>query len=794
MKATKYTNPNFKFHTDSRSASLTPYLDVVHAGIVGVCNEFDIKLHQEDLQWLVDHGGRFQRYIHPHTSDYKKTVQSRANANKPIEEVKDRVLRTRHKILGEQSPRFSSRISENSYRDCMEAHLHQFWNFLAITGDYLSMLILLPHPPEHCPSVDYASVKKYVLHTFQFPNRPLYSSWDTTDQADRVKDINGSPMTTQGGKQCPTSFYNFFAALTALHSTYAKMQNSMYCNQCEACLSLYKAAKDRFTSSGNTTPHPASTPPCPCHTGQGPNRYIPYGNPMQAEIHKQVVAYVSKTCAERNWITKSAAPLLPCDMLKLHSYMASQNYSLEYLARYTMILGAIHCAGRFDEYSDIKVEHFNCLHNLFEIRNNKVVSIAQNVLGKTDKKWYPYRIAFADNCPKLCYLRHLLIYVHCLNLTSEDDSYVYPNPDAFINLDTSSPNSFVLNVPYEKFLTWMNDITGNPKDHIKPHSTRASFYLWWVLAGGNIAIAPRNARHGTRENSEKYQQDAFIQRDFILRDPFLRTSNPVPPAYDRLMSHAGHSIHRLNNMSMGSCPHIKTLREVASLYVTNTLLVGENSEHYRNAAYLLHKSYQTSSVIKSPYDELLSMISALPNETGSPMKAALQKLWVTMEHHYWVEFSKRYPLMVPTQVRNPNTTQTPSTDSPHHFLVIRKVPGSQHYTMETTNPPKGPAKLSRYMFDILLDVISLDKSEEKTNFQKFEDQKFKLDIGRSTSYSNGSKKTVEGCCRNFWRRKGMNNFGACLTKHYNMDYSKFWEEKGESFSTKYICSTCEQEK
>jgi hypothetical protein len=559
------------------------------------------------------------------------------------------------------------------------------------------------------------------------------------------------------------------------------MQNSSYCKQCSACLDLYKSAKATFSNNGNTGPHPAATPPCPPHSGQGPNRYIPYGNPINTNVHKQLVGWIQKTCGERDWVTKSAAPLLPCDMLKLHSYMSSQNFSLEYLAQYTMILGAIHSAGRFDEYSDIKCEHFHCLHHLFEIRNNKVVSIAQHVFGKTDKKWYPYRIAFADNCPKLCYLRHLLIYAHCMNLSPDDECYLYPHPTAFSNLETSSTNFFGMNVRYKEILNWMNNITGNPKDHIKPHSTRSTFYLWWILAGGTVAVAQRNARHRAFEIAQKYAQDAYIQRDLIMKDDYLRTSNPVPPAYDRVMTNAGHSIHRLNQMSRGSCPHIKTLVDAARLYVTNTLLVSPNNEHYRNPAYLIHKSYQTSSLQKSPYDELLSMISALPNETGSPLKAALQKMWAAMDHHYWLEYSKRFPLGLTQQGRPLQSSQTSTSVPPQPFLVIRKEHGNSWYTFETTNPPKGTDKLARFMFDIVLDVISLDKSEEKTDYQKFEECKSQLFINRINNKAQKGK--------NFWMKKGMNQFGKCLTQHYNMDFSKFWEERRDSFSSKkYQCS------
>ena len=118
--------------------------------------------------------------------------------------------------------------------------------FLAIMSDYLSMLILLPHPPQDCPSVNHNNVREFLLHTFLFPNKPLYQVWDSTQDSDRVKDRNGVPMITQGGKESPTSFNNMFSALRILHSNYAEMENCMYCRQCQSCLELCKLAKTTY--------------------------------------------------------------------------------------------------------------------------------------------------------------------------------------------------------------------------------------------------------------------------------------------------------------------------------------------------------------------------------------------------------------------------------------------------------------------------------------------------------------------------------------------------------------------
>jgi hypothetical protein len=123
---------------------------------------------------------------------------------------------------------------------------------------------------------------------------------------------------------------------------------------------------------------------------------------MNTHEQKQLVKYIDTTNKNRDYKSQSAAPLFPCDILRIHSHMESQEYPLSLLARYTMVLGAIYYGGRFDEYSEIQMCDFNKAHHLFEVNNNKIVAIAQLIKGKRDQAWYTYQVCFADNVPKLC--------------------------------------------------------------------------------------------------------------------------------------------------------------------------------------------------------------------------------------------------------------------------------------------------------------------------------------------------------------------------------------------------------
>jgi len=789
-KATSYSNASYKHSTDTRSKALKEHLLAVHAGITQVCNDFNIQCNSDDMSWLLEHKGHFQKYIHPNTPQYKEVVQAKKYANQDIDDVKRSLLEKQHTLLGEHSPRWSGRVMKDSYRDVCEVALVQFWNFLAITGDYMSMLLLLPHPPAACPSISLDSLRSCILHHFHYPNQHLYKYWDSREDSERVKDRHGVPMKTQGGKYSPHGHGNLCSALKILHGRFAKMQNNMYCSQCKTCLSLFKTALSNHRNHG-VPEYPSTIDPCPSHTGEGPNRFCPYGNPMVTDSIKQLYTYIEKTCSKRKYQCVPAAPILPCDMLKLHSLMYSQGYPLETLARYTMILGAIHSASRFDEYSDIKCRDFNCVSHLFEIRSNRIVSIAQEVFGKRDERWYTYRIAFADSVPKLCYLRHLLIYVHCANLSKDDDCYLYPQQQHLSQLDSSVENCFKEdNVHYAEILKWMNDHLGSPgatiNNNVKPHSPRSSFYLWWILAGGLVVLAQRNARHVGPEMAMKYSQDAFIKKDLIMRDPYLRASNPVPPAYDRLMTDRGHQIHRIHQMSQTANTTLKTLKEVAELYVTHTLLVDSDSPHYRNPSYLLERSYQTASLQNNPYQKLLGLVSSLPPNHAVPMKKAVTEMFNEMHRYYWDKFQKE---LSGSRTAPQHQFQTQTTVPPevvHHppsnnMYILTRVDNNPKYVFNSNTNRLSKSQVARYMYDIVKDVINITPpSDDTTNFDRWNKGRFEVDV-----FKKGST------LKSFWTKRGMLPFAECIIQHYDLDFDRFWESKSASFqrNSAYKC-TC----
>jgi hypothetical protein len=99
-----------------------------------------------------------------------------------------------------------------------------------------------------------------------------------------------------------------------------------------------------------------------------------------------------------------------------HDLDSSVHYNMWDLQNSVMLLGGIYTAGWFDGYHDLDMSDFSECSGLFDMSEHKINSLAQRVKKKTDKVWHQYLLYFNDACPKMCYLCHLLVFVHCAYL------------------------------------------------------------------------------------------------------------------------------------------------------------------------------------------------------------------------------------------------------------------------------------------------------------------------------------------------------------------------------------------
>jgi hypothetical protein len=609
-----FSDAHYLWSTDVRSKQLVPqYLSSVEAGIKQAAQDLRLTLNPDDVAWLHDHQGRFQMYIPLSSSHYKTKVTSVQMKGKLASAIAEHCLTKLHQVVG-SSKRFCRGAGVGNYQASMETALRGFWNFLAMIGAYQCMLILLPHPPIECCSVSTRSLKAYLLHKFLPHNTPLHESWDLGDAA--VFDIHNRHILCQGTVQNKDGFDCILAAITHLHDENAKrLYSAGYVLQCSFCFSKFKQGVE-----GNSR-----FVPCDHHAG-GQSKYCCMGNPSTSKTIKSLVDWLDKESQRRGYEVKEKSFILPQDLLSLQAYVASVNYNMWDFQNYVVLLGGIHTAGRFDGYSDLHLEDFNHCKALFDISDLGIKSLAQRVKEKCDSLWHQYLLFFNDACPKMCYLRHLLVFVHCAHLGEEGP--VFTEEEELKHSDYSTPNHWSRVLDKEKFGSWLQDrVVQNFEEgelmDIGVHSPRATFYLFFILSGGGFYDAMRNARHQTEHQARKYHRDAVACMDKLIA---LGDLPSFPPWRDTLVHKKGGVQKRLIQLSptRKEVPHLKA---AAELFVQSMLHISSAHAKYRDPKFLLEIAYKIN-------------FSSPPCSTvGGDMRLAIKSLPVQHQAFMNLQFS-----------------------------------------------------------------------------------------------------------------------------------------------------------
>lgn len=114
--------------------------------------------------------------------------------------------------LGVDSTRFRNRPMAASTRENYEGKFRQLWKYLAIKGDYESMLMLLVVPPQHCPSMNAHSLEEFFKFKRQAPGSPLNDVY-----GNQVYDIMGNPIMCDGRWNTPF-MASYKAGISDLHA------------------------------------------------------------------------------------------------------------------------------------------------------------------------------------------------------------------------------------------------------------------------------------------------------------------------------------------------------------------------------------------------------------------------------------------------------------------------------------------------------------------------------------------------------------------------------------------------
>lgn len=148
-------NPLFIWSPDVRNPHLQEkFLSRVNAGILRCAAANNLELHKNDKAWLLQHGGRYEMYK-PRTDKIREQKCYKNMSDNRIDALMTKRLHTRFAT----SPRlFNHNIAKTTAQN-YEGCLRGFWNFLAMTGRFEDMIMLLVHPPPDRPSVSLESIE-----------------------------------------------------------------------------------------------------------------------------------------------------------------------------------------------------------------------------------------------------------------------------------------------------------------------------------------------------------------------------------------------------------------------------------------------------------------------------------------------------------------------------------------------------------------------------------------------------------------------------------------------------------
>lgn len=633
---------HFRFSLDVRSPALiSEYLPRVLTGIREVAERLNIAIPESNYAWLAAHGGRFQTYLHTGSEKHNKFLEQQRFAGLSDEEIKPLVETSNHVIL-DISPRFCNSATSVSYKDNMEHQLKQIWNFFAILGRYESMIPLLAAPPPvtFCPSITPQDLQLFLLHKYSMHNTPLCPESlsiqrSTVATPTTVKDCLGNPVHCEGTCDNPNIFHTVYAAVQYIHSQFCRHGRLSYTDRCDTCFAQF--CNQRL---GNETVM------CDAHGVDYLKYVLPRGKPTCSQFFQDLKKSFTRENDKREYVEKHASPLLPSEIMKIHSEVMKTRCDLWDFQNYTMLLGAIHHAGRFEGFSRAKHRNFNDrkVRKWFESEPHALHNIAQKVREKGEARFTYYKIEFNDDQPKLCYLRHLLVFVHCTGTAKGflfTDKATLKNPHFF-------PGDFPNSVPYtelrhwlikfvkEKALGytplparparfWVDDDDDHDEDddddnddndeedtrrqfNISTHMCRSTFYLIWNLGNGTIEDAMAIARHTQAATADKYNDESSMVREYLRTHGEVGETQPIYRATPRLIKKSNGALDRLRMTGSGTV--VETLAAAAKLFVEQMLGVNEAHSKYKNPLYLLSQSYSRKFTPEAMVDNRFADITA----------------------------------------------------------------------------------------------------------------------------------------------------------------------------------------
>lgn len=762
-------DPHYPWCLDSRSTQLPQFLGLVYDGIVAAARALLLTIQPSDLLWLRRTRGQYHYYLPPGLRRVQDRLACKRFKKHPFDgmelRIKAHLLETEFTSI-EVSPRFRGLNSANTQRN-YEQFMRQFWWFLAMIGDYSSMLLLLPHPPAMgepghgtWPSIELNSMELFVQHKCQKPSKlPLTQSGGTG----AVFDVHGNNVLGQGTINNPGWMESFYAAVSHIH--HMNGQGGTYLNRCADCCDIFQKF---LAGDGDVYLHR----PCPQHSIQ---HRISRGNPSLSKFSTTQKKKILKDSKARDYHVKKRSALFPSDLEDISNRLSSSQYPLHDLVCFTMLLNAIEGGMRFDGYEHATVADFERYSGNWLLKTNSIGHLAQGVKEKNDTQWSVYQVSWKDSFPKACFLRHLLVMVHCVGVRS---GHLYPSKEGLHDSQLSVAGISKSGMGYSCWTRWFKNMLATACRHSHlgnwgAHTPRRTFYLFGVLGGGLFEPLMRNARHVCERTAKSYYEDACVTRDFIKSEPEVAAEQTIWPFRDKLMANNGLTNKRIHNFCSDRVDG-RSLADVAQSFVETQLGVGPNHRYYKNPGHLLKISFKKSFSGTNPLTDFQVMADMLPHHMRDPIKASFHAALIYRASveatRIRKEFDDASRLMASTSAATqsvpPPSDVLPSSRPPAQLCrfvipVVDSCDGTFVYTFhadfanDKRKAKQSPRQTSLLLFQVVNEVLLVHPGTEEDASIRFV----------------GGRKLLRKRKEVFSRY--LNHFFACLHGCHDMDVAKF---------------------
>lgn len=481
--------------------------------------------------------------------------------------------------LGGESTRFRNRPLCPTTKASYEEKFRQLWKFLAIKGDYESMLMLLVVPPPHCPSMNANSLEEF----FRF-KRQAAGTMLKDDSGRPVLDIHGQTITCDGRWKSPY-MDAYKAAVSDLHATNG--HTGSYCEPCVDCLAL--APDIQYQG-------------CEHHRGQCRLRRC--GNPIRCVIFTNTNRQQVIWGDEAGYEEQGCSQMLPSDVRRLRNYYLSLN-SIVGLQHWCCTIVAILLALRHDEFHEINDQNF--VPSLFEVTDERVDRLVLKILGKSDTRPIAFRLNADNDHPEFCPVRPLLVYMHLINYKG---GFLFPDADELRN--RPQDGIYKTKVDYDKFNNDLQRVCTQvlpPREEFKVgcHIYRKAYYGMGVFGEAHNGDLQYSARHESMNNSMKYRKSAASVYETYKQMP--TPENAVSKWQPTRIDKDGQENLALLLMQRGYKPMLLT--EIADFFVNSILRVPTDGRGATKDVIALMDRANTYQIVKTPEEEIKAWMSRL---------------------------------------------------------------------------------------------------------------------------------------------------------------------------------------